>query len=83
MLFASPTVTMLNPPERPRDPSMQQIHDAMPEMFRPTDSSLNCGNCTQFDGARRLCVLRNLLVKPETIQCDFYDPQPEDGEEDY
>jgi len=95
LAFATPVVSqMLFPDEvsdrtgvaEPReDTHLDQIRQAMPEMFseplEPGEEPLTCGMCTAFarKGSRGLCTLRQFYVDAQMLACAFVDPVPFDG----
>jgi hypothetical protein len=69
---------------RPRpSPYMQQIVEAMPEMFHgsvydPDAACSTCGDCEYFDPQRSLCMLRHFSVQAGDRSCDLFDAKLDD-----
>jgi hypothetical protein len=84
LVNAAPTVGMLflDDPDEPARPLTGQLHDAMPEMFRPPpDDDLVCGTCSWFVGGR--CTNEDgpwsgHRVEATSPMCSYYDPIPSD-----
>jgi len=83
LVNAAPTVGMLflDDPDEPARALTGQMHDAMPELFRPSAHPDDvCGRCTFFVGGR--CTSdgpwKAHLVTASTPKCDWYDPLPDE-----
>jgi len=83
MLFTdSPVGQVPDDAKRPK-PYMQQIMDAMPEMFHggildPDAENLTCGDCENFYPQGGRCQLRLFLVKASDRACDYFDARLDD-----
>jgi hypothetical protein len=82
MLFASNVIPSVET-RRPKNPEQQQLEDALRQIIPERATNLNCGNCSAFDHETKRCQTHGFKTEASLPYCDWHDPEPDDGGNDW